>query len=192
MDHDEDELCCDTALLLVDVIHPFDFPQAEQLLAHARERAPAIERLAERARRLRVPVIYVNDNFGRWRSSFEETVDKCLGGPGGELVERLRPTDQDYFVLKPHRSSFYGTPLELLLRALEVRRVVLCGFTTDMCILATANDARMRELDVQVVSDATAALDEDRHREALDLMRSALDADVIEADAVGFDGGDGC
>jgi nicotinamidase-related amidase len=184
MNRADEELRSDTALLLVDVIHPFDFPGAEALLANAREVTPAICRLADRAREAEVPVIYVNDNFGRWRSSFEETVDTCLDGPGGALVERVQPTKRDYFVLKPHRSGFYGTPLELLLRALGVRSVVLCGFTTDMCILATANDARMRELKVCVVDDGTASLDGQRHREALDLMRTALDAEVVGADEV--------
>ena len=63
----------------------------------------------------------------------------------------------DYFVLKPRHSAFFATPLELLLSHLGTRRLVLTGVATDLCVLATAVDARMRDLDVVVLKDATAA-----------------------------------
>ena len=165
-----------TALLLVDLIHDFAFIGGEELLAHARKLRDPVRRLVGIAHEASVPVIYVNDNFGEWRSSFEEIIARCEEGPGADLVRALEPGDDDYFVLKPHRSGSYGTPLEILLRELEVERVVLAGVTTDMCILATANDARMRGYDVWIVSDATAALDAERHDAALKLMSTSLDA----------------
>jgi len=101
----------DVALLLIDVINDLDFPEGDQLLRHAQPMARQIAALKERARRAGVPVIYVNDNFGRWRSDFHVQVEHCLrdGVPGRPLAELLRPGKEDYFVLKPKHSGFFST-----------------------------------------------------------------------------------
>ena len=172
------------ALLLVDLIHNFDFEGSETLVENMRRLVAPCRALRDKARQASVPIIYVNDNFGAWRSSFEETVASCRQGPGADIVAALEPSKEDYFVLKPHRSGFYGTPLDILLHQLQVQRVVLAGVSTDMCILATANDARMRDYDVWIASDATAALDEERHHAALRLMSSSLDATCLPASQI--------
>ena len=108
------------ALLLIDVINDFDFPEGDQLLKHARPMARILLRLKRRAQKAGVPVIYVNDNFGRWKSDFRRTVDYCARhGRGGDIVNLLRPEEDDYFVLKPKHSGFFWTTLETLLRYLE-------------------------------------------------------------------------
>src|SRR5438105_697185 len=109
-----------SVLILVDVINAFDFPGSAALVRGARQAAPKIEALAARAREARVPVVYVTDNFGRWRSDFAATVEACMAPnqPGRHVTARLRPHDSDYFVLKPQHSGFYCTTLEPLLRHL--------------------------------------------------------------------------
>jgi Isochorismatase family len=78
------------ALLLIDVINDFDFPEADQLLKYARPMAQNLLRLKRRAQKAGVPVIYVNDNFGRWKSDFRRTVDHCEGcGRGRDVVKLL-------------------------------------------------------------------------------------------------------
>jgi nicotinamidase-related amidase len=131
------------ALILIDVINDFDFPRAEALLRHALPAAERIATLKERARRARIPTIYANDNFGRWRSDFRRQIEHCLeeGRRGRQIVELLRPAVDDYFVLKPMHSGFFSTTLEVLLERLKVRRLVLTGFAADICVLYTANDA---------------------------------------------------
>lgn len=158
------------ALLVIDFINPFDYDLAASLLRNAQPAARRASSLIDRARRAGAPVVYVNDNFGRWRSSFEETRESCRKGPGGDIVDRLAPDDGDYFVLKPHRSGFYATPLELLLRDLDARRVAVCGISTDMCVLSTAHDAILRGFEVVIAEDACASFDDARHRRALDLL----------------------
>src|SRR5690242_11188943 len=82
----------DIALLLIDVINDFDFPEANQLLKHARPMAGKLLRLKRRARKAGVPLIYVNDNFGRWKSDFRHTIDHCVRhGRGADVVKLLRP-----------------------------------------------------------------------------------------------------
>src|SRR3954470_11767472 len=101
----------ETALLLIDVINDLDFPEANQLLRFARPMARKLLRLKERARKAGIPVIYVNDNFGRWQSDFRRQVRHCLReeSKGHEIVSLLRPEDDDYFVLKPKHSGFFST-----------------------------------------------------------------------------------
>ena len=110
----------DVAILLIDVINDLEFPEGEQLLRFAVPMADRIARLKERARQAGVPVVYVNDNFGRWRSDLNAQVEHCLEDDvrGRPVVERLRPEEDDYFVLKPKHSGFYSTTLDVLLEYL--------------------------------------------------------------------------
>src|SRR5437868_3234415 len=103
----------DVALLIIDVINDLDFSEADQLLKHALPMTQHIAALKARAKKEGIPVIYVNDNFGRWRSDFNAQVEHCLQDNvrGKPLVELLKPSDDDYFVLKPKHSGFFSTTL---------------------------------------------------------------------------------
>jgi isochorismate hydrolase len=117
-----------SALLLIGVINDLDFPKADQLLKYARPMARNLLRLKRRAQKAGVPVIYVNDNFGRWKSDFRRTVEHCARhGRGRDVVKLLRPEESDYFVLKPKHSGFFSTTLETLLRYLETQTLILTG-----------------------------------------------------------------
>ena len=132
------------ALLLVDVINHFEFPDGERVLRQAMPIAPRIARLKARAREAGIPTIYVNDNFGHWRSEASRLVEYCTreGASSRNFVEQLRPDPEDYFVLKPMHSAFYQTPLDLLLRELGASSIILSGLATNSCILCTAYDAK--------------------------------------------------
>lgn len=169
-----------TALLLIDAINAFDFDGGSQLLKRARSIAPGIQRLKARARAAGVPVIYVNDHFGQWRANFSQLVEHCLQRGGGvrSFVEMIRPSEDDYLVLKPKHSAFYQTPLDLLLRHLGIRKLILTGLATNSCILCTANDAHMRDLNLAVPRDGCAAETAARHNNALKHMETMLQADL--------------
>jgi nicotinamidase-related amidase len=164
----------EVVLLLVDLINPFDYPGADEVLARTRRILPQVRALKESFAARKLATVYVNDNFRRWRSSFPETVEHALAGNGREIVEGLRPGTCDYFVLKPHRSGFYATPLDLLLQQLEARVLVFAGITTDMCVLSTVSDAQIRGYETLVVTDCTASMDDERHERALALMKDSI------------------
>jgi len=179
---------CPVALVLVDVINPLDFPEADLLLRHAVPAADKLADLKRRAKKAGVPVVYANDNFGRWRSDLSAVVERCLesGCKGRPLVERLRPEPDDYFVLKPKHSAFFSTTMDTLLRSLGTRTVVLGGFAADICVLFTANDAYMRDLRLVIPGDGVAS-NEARDKDAvLALMRRVLKAETPPADEVDF------
>jgi len=168
------------ALLLIDVINDLDFPEANQLLRYAQPMARKLLRLKERAKRAGIPVIYVNDNFGRWQSDFRRQVRHCLRGDsrGHEIVTLLQPDEDDYFVLKPKHSGFFSTTLETLLRYLGSHTLIITGIAGNFCVLFTANDAYMRDYDLIIPSDCTASNSAEENREALALMRKFLKANT--------------
>jgi nicotinamidase-related amidase len=174
---------CPAALLLIDVINALDFEGSEGLVAAAERAAPKIAALRARARAAHVPVIYVNDNFGRWRSDFRKTVETCARSdqPGHRVTELLVPGESDYFVLKPRHSAFYCTALELPLNNLGAKTLVLVGFATNICVLFTAHDAHMRGFDVVVPTDCTASNDEQLTQQALQQMRLVTHATTLES-----------
>lgn len=158
-----------TALLIVDMISAWDFPDAEKLVPGALAIAPRIGALKRRCVDHGVPAIYVNDNRDRWRSDFRElaTTSAASGRTGAAIARHLAPADTDYSVLKPKHSAFYATPLDLLLRHLRVERLIVTGVTADMCIAMSAAEAHMRDYDVTVPRDCVASLSAARTERAL-------------------------
>jgi nicotinamidase-related amidase len=144
-----------TALLLIDVINDLAFKGSEALVAQAETMAIRLKTLKRRATAAGVPNIYINDNFGQWRSDFRRTVAHCTSrsSPGRLVSQRLRPTSRDYFVLKPKHSGFFDTTLDTLLETLRIRRVILTGIAGNICVLFTANDAYMRDLRIFAPGD---------------------------------------
>jgi isochorismate hydrolase len=128
------------------MINEFDFAGSPRLLPAIERTARRIAAVKRRMKRVRCPVVYVNDNFGKWRSDFRTLLARCLNEQcrGKQVARILAPEGDDYFVLKPKHSAFYATPLELLLRYLNVDGVVITGIAGDNCVLFTAADAYMR------------------------------------------------
>lgn len=172
------------ALLLIDVINDFEFVGGENLLEHARPMAERIVALKQRCQKLKIPVIYVNDNFGRWQSDFNKVLCHCIDEKvlGSQIAGQLKPGDDDYFVLKPKHSGFYSTTLETLLSYLQSQTLILTGVAGDICVLFTANDAYMRDFSLVVPADCVASEDAEENRRALAQMERVLKADIRPSD----------
>lgn len=179
---------CETALLLIDVINDLAFPEADGMLPQAREMAQRLLALKKRARRAGVPVIYVNDNFGKWKSDFRRTIEHCLDrkSKGRDIVKVLRPDDDDYFVLKPKHSGFFSSTLETLLRYVGAERLILTGIAGNFCVLFTANDAYMRDYELLIPEDCCVSNTPQENDGALELMRKFLKADTRPSDKIKF------
>jgi nicotinamidase-related amidase len=168
------------ALLLIDVVNDLEFPDGETVLRQALPMARRVARLKQRCKDAGIPVVYVNDNFGKWRSEFSAVVRRCLGEPvrGQPIVRLLEPDGDDYAVVKPKHSGFYATPLELLLTYLGARTLILAGLTGDACVLLTAADAYLRAYRLFVPGDCVVSADRSANRWALRYMRRVLGADI--------------
>ena len=168
-----------TALLLLDLQRDFMDPAG----VYARHGLPVerlrnvigpVERVARASRAAHVPIFASKFTVFTSPSGVPLGLDHIikarpfllgegfrLGDPGRELIPELpRP---DYELDKPGFSAFHGTPLELLLRALDIDTVVLTGIVTHGGVEATARDAMIRDLDVVILEDCVAAFDEDLH-----------------------------
>ncbi len=167
-------------MLLVDFINDMGFEGAEPLRASAARAADVVVRMRMRADALKMPAIYVNDNFGRWRSEFPMIVDDYSheGTPTFEIVRKLKPRPQDYVVVKPHLSGFYSTSLPVLLPTLGVSRLVITGVAVDICVMFKAADAHMRNYDLWVPSDAVGGENDERAGWALDIMKTSMAAEI--------------
>jgi nicotinamidase-related amidase len=174
------------AMLIIDVINHFEFSDGRHLLKQAAGIAKNIARLKARARRHKIPVLYVNDNFGQWRSDAKKLLQYCLrpDALGRDFVKIVRPDEEDYFVLKPMHSAFYQSPLEVLLRNLGASTLVLAGLATDSCIVCTAHDADMREFRLIVASDCCAARNTQDHHRALEHIKTLKHARVLPSPAI--------
>jgi nicotinamidase-related amidase len=177
-----------TALLLIDVINDLAFPGSEILVRQAEPMAERLARLKARAVRAGVPAIYVNDNFGQWRSDFRRTVAHCTAAtaPGRQVSRRLRPTARDYFVLKPKHSGFYDTTLDTLLDSLGTRRVIVTGIAGNICVLFTANDAYMRGLRIIAPEDCIVSNTVEDNAYALRQIGTVLKARTVPSARLTF------
>jgi nicotinamidase-related amidase len=174
------------ALLLIDVINDLAFGHGKALLKFALPMAKKIAALKRRAKQVGIPSIYVNDNFGRWQSDFQQVLRHCLDEEvcGKPLATLLHPEDEDYFVLKPKHSGFYSTTLELLLEALGAHTLILTGIAGNICVLFTANDAYMRGYTLMIPEDCVASNTVRENKSALHLMQTVLKADIRPSTAL--------
>ena len=177
-----------TTLLLLDVITDFEFDDGDELLRQTLPMAHRLSRLKARAKKAGVPVVYVNDNFGKWQEDFKTMSEHFMSpsAKGHKVVQLLQPEEDDYYVLKPHRSAFYSTTLELLLRELKTNSLIVTGVTTDICVMFTANDAYMRGFDLVIPSDCVAAVKPAHTKQAMEFIKRVLKADTRKSTEIRF------
>ena len=177
------------ALILLDVINDLDFPEADDLLRYAKPMADKLAVLRQRAEEANVPVVYVNDNYGKWRSDFQALVDHCINDNtrGKDIAEQLKPTENDYIDLKPKHSGFFSTTLELLLNHFEARTLIITGMAGNICVLFTANDAYMRDYHLLVPRDCVASNSGEDNDYALRQIETVLKGDTRPSIEIDFD-----
>ena len=169
-----------TALLILDMISEYRYPDGNRIARSAHKAAPNIARLRERAHAARIPVVYANDTAGKWESDQKSFVDRCMqpDSRGRKIVQLLAPTPEDYFMFKPRHSAFFGTPLHTLLQRLKIARVIATGITSHQCVLFTAMDAHVREFELIIPADCIGAGAAADTKHALYIFSHALMAKV--------------
>ncbi|RYF70215.1 MAG: cysteine hydrolase [Cytophagaceae bacterium] len=178
------------ALLIIDMINDLEFPEGPDFLTPTLAAADQIAALKQRAKSVGIPVIYINDNFGKWRSNFDELLTHCLTDDvrGKPVVERLRPEPDDYMVLKPKHSIFYATTLETLLTYLQTNTLIMTGIAADVCVLFSAIDAYVRDLKLIVPPDCVASGSASNTQDALTYMQRVLSTDVTPSAEIDLEG----
>jgi nicotinamidase-related amidase len=172
-----------SALIVIDMLNPYEHADAEQLIASVRAALPAMVELIGRARSACVPVVYVNDNYGDWGAGRAELCERALGGPDRSLVESVLPPNGAGFITKARHSAFYETQLDYLLRSKEIRELVLVGQVTEQCILYSALDAYVRHYSITIPTDAVAHIHRDLADAAIRMMQVNMRARIIQSDS---------
>jgi nicotinamidase-related amidase len=177
-----------TALLILDMISEFRYPDGERIVRGARKAAVNIARLRERAHTAGLPVIYVNDTADQWESDPKSFIRRCKAptSRGRDIAEMLAPSPNDYFMFKPRHSAFFGTPLHTLLDRLKVRRLITTGITSHQCVLFTAMDAHVRQFELIIPPDCIGAGTAADTRHALYIFSQALMAKTASSRQLRF------
>lgn len=154
------------ALVVIDMQNDFVLPGAPASVAGAWATIPRIRELLEYARHRSWPVIHAirehrpdgSDVEYTRVELFRRTGGICVAGShGARIVDELAPAPGDHVLTKQRFSAFLGTELDLLLRRLQVRTLIIAGTQYPNCIRATVMDALARDYRVVVITDACSA-----------------------------------
>jgi len=179
----------ETVLLLVDVYHAAEKPEAKRLVntrwneAWCRIVDQNIVPLIAAVRKAGLPVVYVSNSSPRIeikRSAFGHRLGESMGfdptvdfrepdvNPlefdSGEPIQlfippQIAPQPEDYFIRKHTYSGFYETRLDSLLRNLGARTLLCAGFVADCCLFFTLGDAVFRGYNTVLLRDCTLAVE---------------------------------
>ncbi len=175
-----------TALIVVDMQNGFCDPEGSAAkvgfdISMCRAAIEPCRRLIEGARASGIPVIFTRLV---WRADYRDggvvtesilpglVEARCCaaGTADAELIPEMAPRPEDFVIDKNRYSAFYGTPLASILSAQDIRSLVICGVTTNICVETTARDASQRDYRTVVVSDATGEIAPERHQWALETL----------------------
>ncbi len=167
-----------SALLIIDMINDFNFTHGDMLYTHTELIIEPILHLKNTMKKQELPIIYINDHYNLWQADFKKIIDTCKNEKNEELIKKIEPTGNDYFLIKPKHSAFYGTALHTLLQQLKVEKLILTGIAGNICVLFTANDAYMREYQLWIPEDAIASAAIEDNQYALTMMQHVLKANT--------------
>lgn len=154
------------ALLIIDMQRDFVLPGAPAQVAGANATIPHIQQVLQLSREKTYPVFHVvrehradgSDIEAFRRKDFLEKQTYAIPGtPGCEIVDELKPLPGEYRIVKKRFSAFMNTPLDFVLRQMEIHSLVICGTQYPTCIRASIFDAIAYGYDITLLTDATSA-----------------------------------
>ncbi|GKU85285.1 isochorismatase family cysteine hydrolase [Niallia sp. NCCP-28] len=165
-----------TAMLVIDMINDFKFAHGKTLAEKADKMLDSILSLKQNCVDKKIPIIYINDHYNLWKADIESILNYCHNETSSQLLDKIKPTKTDYFLIKPKHSAFYGTALDTLLQQLNVDTLILTGIAGNICVLFTANDAYMREYSLLVPENCIASVDDEDNKYAMTMMKNVMNA----------------
>ncbi|HHT9136453.1 MAG TPA: cysteine hydrolase family protein [Candidatus Wunengus sp. YC60] len=168
------------ALLVTDMLNDFvnkgatlEVPAARAIIQHIRKEI-------EKARKRHIPIIYCCDAHKDNDPEFKLWPRHAVKGTAGaDVIEQLKPQEDDYVISKTYYSCFYKTSLDKLLKKLGTTHLILTGVVTNICILYTTAEAYMRGYKVTIPQKCVAALTKNEHQFALQQMKCIFHAEIV-------------
>ncbi|MBO7561304.1 MAG: cysteine hydrolase [Bacteroidales bacterium] len=166
------------AILVVDMLN--DFVTGALGCDRARAIVPASAKLLDAARKAGVPVIFCNDcHLKGIDLELKLWGDHAIKGTkGAEVIPELKLCDKDYVVPKRRYSGFFQTDLDILLKELGVKTVIMTGLHAHMCVRHTSADAYCLGYNVVVAKEATDSFTEEDYKIGIAYLKTCYGADA--------------
>ncbi len=173
----------DKAIIVVDMIH--DFVYGKFGGERPQSVVSCVKKLLEYGRKNDIPIIYLKDAHREDDHELEVWGEHAMKGTeGSQIISELKPEPGDYVLEKTRYSSFHDTELDVLLEDLGVKKIIIAGVTTDICVRHTAADAFYRGYEIAVPSDCVNSISDDVQERALREMENLYNAEVGELEQV--------
>ena len=197
-----------TALLVVDMQNGFCHPKGSipTIAAPLVDNDRVVRRNVEavnRARAIDMPVIFTRHCWDRSMVDaglafmnpiveadrlMAEQLRDCgaliQGSWDADVVDELKPMDQEFVIDKPRYDAFLGTRLEQILHGLHATELIVTGVVTNVCVESTTRSGYMRDYRMTVISDCVTAQTQRLHENALEAMDAGRFAAVTVLDEV--------
>lgn len=172
-----------SALIVIDMENGFIEPQSAHCIHGAQGTIPNCVKAISKARKIGIPIFFVKriyrgdgsdvelSRFEKWKEGGRAMTTGSQGLCSAQAPEGLRPIAGDYTIIKPRWSAFFHTELDLILRRLNIKTVILIGTTTPNCIRTTAFDADSLEYNVVILEDCCSSQTEEIQRANIDDLR---------------------
>ncbi len=171
-----------TALLVIDMQRGFMDPGAALMVPTAWDVVAPIKRAIDFCRGADIPVIFTEyvyspavpvlrgDPFGPehlpavpgqptgWGLPSSNCLDGSAGANAPDTVDELKPLPGELVIRAHTYDKFHGTPLDLALRARDVRYLMMAGILADICVNCTLLSATTREYRVTALTDGTTTI----------------------------------
>ncbi len=183
----------DTALIVIDMQRGFLNEESTCYIKGAKATVPNCARMIRGCRDMGIPVFFVNrlyrangsdvehTRFHGWLKGGKPISPGCDESISSDMPEEFCPCEKDYFIKKPRFSAFFQTELDIVLRRLGVRNVILIGTTTPNCIRTSCYDGISLEYNVAVVSDCTSSATDEIQKSNLRDMEN-IGAQIITSE----------
>jgi len=166
------------AILVIDMLN--DFLYGKLKCESCQNIIEDVKKLIEAGRGKGTPVIYLCDSHLENDKEFEKWPPHAVEGTeGAEVIEELKPGENDFIVRKRRYSGFFQTGLDELLKKLKVKELVLAGILTNVCVQNTAADAFFRDYRVVIPRECTEAISEEIRGNSLAYMEEMYGAKIV-------------
>ena len=163
-----------TALVLIDIQkeNNFEILNSEEVVKKA-------EQLVGTCRELKIPIIFTRhinraDGIGLSKgeplSKDSKPIYYCSDSANIQIADGISVTDKDIIIDKYRWSAFYGTSLDLILKSMDIKHLIIGGLVTDGCLMTSVFDAYFHDFDIHLIHDICATTSEGAHMSSLLIM----------------------
>jgi nicotinamidase/pyrazinamidase len=179
----------ESALVVIDMQKDFCYEDGALFMGEGVEEIiPRIRGLIEKAARKKVHLIFTQDWHSPDSEEFEVWGRHCVRDTrGAEIIDEFSPFLKEAYVVKKQKySAFFGTGLDAHLKEKGIKRLIIAGVATNICVMHTAIDASLRGYELIVPEDCVAALSDYEQEYGLRHIKSVLKGTITSSSNIFF------